>query len=50
MNEIAEKQKQFNTLRILITLLIGAGIWFSPRPSGVTPEAWHLLAIFVSTI
>ncbi|RLC21763.1 MAG: anion permease [Deltaproteobacteria bacterium] len=50
MNDLAEKPKQFNTVRILITLLIGTGIWFSPQPSGVTPEAWHLLAIFVSTI
>ena len=50
MSDLVEKPKQFNTVRILITLLIGAGIWFSPQPSGVTPEAWHLLAIFVSTI
>jgi DASS family divalent anion:Na+ symporter len=25
-------------------------IWFSPSPEGVTPQAWHLFAIFVATI
>jgi di/tricarboxylate transporter len=25
-------------------------LWFIPAPAGVTTKAWHLLAIFVSTI
>jgi hypothetical protein len=25
-------------------------IWFIPAPTGVTPQAWHLLAIFIGTI
>jgi DASS family divalent anion:Na+ symporter len=25
-------------------------IWFLPSPEGVTPQAWHLFAIFVATI
>ena len=29
---------------------VGAVIWYVPAPEGVTPEAWHLLAIFVATI
>jgi DASS family divalent anion:Na+ symporter len=30
--------------------LAGALIWNSPRPVGVTSEAWHLFALFVATI
>lgn len=37
-------------VRALIVLLFGAIIWFIPAPEGVQPEAWHLLAIFASTI
>ncbi|MFI8480717.1 DASS family sodium-coupled anion symporter [Pseudomonas sp. NPDC078700] len=35
----------------LIALAIALLIWFViPVPQGVTPEAWHLLAIFIGTI
>lgn len=35
------------SLSVLLSLLI----WFViPPPSGVTPEAWHLLALFIGTI
>lgn len=34
----------------LITIGIGAIIWFLPVPEGVKPQAWHLFAIFVATI
>lgn len=33
-----------------IILLIGAGIWFSPRPEAINPAGWHIFAIFVATI
>lgn len=36
--------------RALIVVIIGLIIWFSPIPTGVKKEAWHLLAIFVATI
>lgn len=39
-----------NVMRGLIVLAIGAAIWFFPVPTGLKPEAWHLVAIFVSTI
>ncbi len=35
---------------LIITLAVGTIIWFIPVPHGVTPQAWELLAIFVSTI
>jgi divalent anion:Na+ symporter, DASS family len=42
--------KEVNIIRVLITLGVGLLIWFIPAPEGVAPEAWHLFAIFVSTI
>jgi DASS family divalent anion:Na+ symporter len=42
--------KEVNINRVLITLGVGILIWFIPAPEGVVPEAWHLFAIFVSTI
>lgn len=39
-----------NMVRSLVVLAIGAAIWFTPVPAGLKPEAWKLMAIFVSTI
>jgi di/tricarboxylate transporter len=33
-----------------IALAVALGIWFAPVPEGLTPEAWHLFAIFGATI
>lgn len=37
-------------VKSLICLAIGVILWFIPAPQGVTPQAWHLLAIFIATI
>jgi divalent anion:Na+ symporter, DASS family len=37
-------------LILLGVFLLAAAIWVIPPPSGVKPQAWHLLAIFVATI
>ena len=29
---------------------MATAIWFSPVPAGLTPQAWHLFAVFVSAI
>ncbi|MGG5507389.1 MULTISPECIES: anion permease [unclassified Myroides] len=42
--------KEVNLKNFGITVLIGILLWFCPVPEGVTSEAWHLFAIFVSTI
>lgn len=36
--------------RMLLILLIGIGIWFSPVPESVDPRAWHLMAVFAATV
>ncbi len=33
-----------------ISLAVGIGIWFAPVPDGLTPQAWHLFAIFGAAI
>ncbi|KRD07279.1 2-oxoglutarate translocator [Flavobacterium sp. Root901] len=42
--------KEIDIKKSITTLVIGLIIWFVPTPSGLTPEAWHLFAIFISTI
>ena len=37
-------------LKIASTFLLAIGIWFVPVPEGLTPEAWHLFAIFAAAI
>ncbi len=35
---------------LLITLIVGLAIWFTPTPNGLSEQVWHLFAIFVSVI
>lgn len=37
-------------LIMLIVIAVGVAIWLLPTPTGLTPGAWHLFAIFVATI
>lgn len=37
-------------IRGLICIAICVILWFIPLPEGVSPQAWHLFAIFVATI
>jgi DASS family divalent anion:Na+ symporter len=36
--------------RLALVAGVGVAIWLLPRPEGVEPRAWQLLAIFVATI
>jgi DASS family divalent anion:Na+ symporter len=29
---------------------VAIGIWFAPVPAGLTPQAWHLFAVFIAAI
>lgn len=41
----------FKPIQAAIAILVGLIIWFViPVPNGVTPEAWHMLALFIATI
>lgn len=37
-------------LPLLTPFLIGIIIWFIPKPEVLSPQAWHIFAIFVATI
>jgi len=39
-----------NILARSAVLAVALGIWFTPVPEGLTPPAWHLFAIFGSSI
>ena len=41
----------FKPIQAAVAILVGLIIWFViPVPTGVTPEAWHMLALFIATI
>ncbi len=39
-----------NAISFAITLAVGVILWFLPAPDSLTPQAWHLFAIFAATI
>ncbi len=45
-----EEQPKPKRLARAISLAIALIIWFIPPPGGLTAQAWHLFAIFASTI
>ncbi|WP_346661235.1 anion permease [uncultured Veillonella sp.] len=36
-------------LNWIIPAVFGIGLWMIPTPEGLTPQSWHLFAIFVAT-
>ncbi|WP_333863172.1 anion permease [Sphingobacterium sp.] len=42
--------KEINIKNVAITFVVALILWFIPIPKGVSPEAWHLFAIFAATI
>jgi DASS family divalent anion:Na+ symporter len=47
---MTEGSPRSNGIRLGAAVGVGVAIWFAPSPEGVTPEAWHLFAIFIATI
>ncbi|MEH6305297.1 anion permease [Olivibacter sp. CPCC 100613] len=43
-------KKEINLRSLLMTAIFCLILWFIPAPQGVNIQAWHLLAIFLSTI
>jgi DASS family divalent anion:Na+ symporter len=42
--------RQMLLVKWAVVLIAGFGIALAPRPAGITPESWRLLAIFIATI
>ncbi|HSX11526.1 MAG TPA: anion permease [Chlamydiales bacterium] len=38
------------SVSLAIAAAIGLSIWFLPEPKGVSPQGWHLFALFVATM
>jgi DASS family divalent anion:Na+ symporter len=45
-----EQTANHRTAKWAALVAVGAIIWYSPIPSGIAVKAWHLFAIFVTTI
>ncbi len=45
-----ESSKTKTLIAVAIPIVIGLVIWLIPTPAGLTPKAWHMLAIFAATI
>lgn len=39
-----------NTIKFILVLLIATVLWFTPPPTGLKPEAWHIAIAFLSAI
>ena len=44
------KKRELIHYKQLFVLLFGAILWFTPAPEGLSLQAWHLFAIFISII
>ncbi len=42
--------EEFNLKALALCVLFGVGLWFLPHPEGLSSDAWHLLALFITTI
>lgn len=49
-SQAAQITRGAKPIPLLLTLALGASIWFFPPPEGLDLKAWHLFAIFTATI
>src|SRR5690349_6281275 len=49
---VASRPASLRRVRIAraLTLAVALAIWFVPPPDGLSPQAWHLFAIFIAAI
>ena len=50
MEELANNYQKSLWIKRIITLALGIAIWHLPIPWNITPDAWHLFAIFITAI
>jgi len=50
VEELSYKYQKLRWIKRLITLVFGVIIWYLPIPWDITPDAWHLFAIFITAI
>ena len=50
MEELSYNYQKLRWIKRFITLVFGVIIWYLPIPWDITPDAWHLFAIFITAI
>ena len=53
ISKLNQKLSQYVPFRVIpgiICVLVYWGLYLTPKPEGLTPEAWHFVAIFVAAI
>ena len=50
MEELSNNYQILRWIKRIITLLVGITIWHLPVPLDLSPDAWHLFAIFITAI
>ena len=50
MEELSNNYQKLRWIKRIITLLVGITIWHLPVPWDLSPDAWHLFAIFITAI
>jgi DASS family divalent anion:Na+ symporter len=48
--DTSSRSPRSTIVKLAVVAGVGLLIWFFPPPPDVTPQAWHLLAVFVATI
>ncbi len=47
---VTRRQRRLTLLKWVVVLAAALIVWLLPRPEGITPQSWRLLAIFTATI
>ena len=50
MKELSDNYQKIRWVKRIITLFVGLIIWHLPVPWDLSPDAWHLFAIFITAI
>ena len=50
VEELSNNYQKIRWIKRIITLLVGITIWHLPVPWDLSPDAWHLFAIFITAI
>lgn len=50
MEKSSHKYQKLRWLKRIITLIFGIIVWHLPIPWDLTPDAWHLFAVFITAI
>ena len=50
MSRFDRRRRHIYYVKLTLPFLFAATVWFLPVPHGVSPQAWHLFALFVGAI